>query len=193
MSACTTSGSGHLVPYIKLAPPRSTPHTLNVGPIKLTSKTNICFTGGKGVQRQNRFLYLFFFFSKGRCQSKKCNCAYFGFSGKYRKWGKERVRNACSSIFLVCVHVTNSNLRLPALIPPAALRIHPLPKPLMWRAEMSRTYKRSNRLESSNEQDKNTTPKSMSRRQQPCSCHTDIRAGLPSMLKLQEKNRLPLW
>lgn len=44
---------------------------------------------------------------------------------------------------------------------------------------MSRTYKRSNRLESSNEQDKNTTPKSMSRQQQPCSCHADIRAGLP--------------
>lgn len=58
MSASTTSGNRHLVPYIKPALPCSIQHTLNVGLIKLTSKTNICFTGGgegggHEVQRQN--------------------------------------------------------------------------------------------------------------------------------------------
>lgn len=66
MSACTTSGSGHLVPYIKLAAPRSTPHTLNTGLIKLTSKTNICCTGDKGVCKMWSGV------SRGRTSSNTC-------------------------------------------------------------------------------------------------------------------------
>lgn len=64
------------MPYIKLAPPLSTPHTHTPidSLIKPTSKTNICFTGGRkglrGPEAEQLLVYLCF---KGRCQSKKWN------------------------------------------------------------------------------------------------------------------------